>query len=225
MTHRQDWVRSNIRLIGNGKYHVEHADCYFETRKGISKGYYLLRLSINAEESPTLCSVSIEPVGPNKSLAKTFTVPIQSTRSEPCLVLPIVVQQRSRVKIKPVDAPGAINATFSVLPTTADTLVDILRQWTTRKPKENDNAVAQETYSITQEISWRTEQIYRLAQIRHQNWPKAPSDKPTKQETDERYENYIKKIEPELDHNEEQIREWLELNQDAPLISLSLIHI
>ena len=49
MTHRQDWVRSNIRLIGNGKYHVEHADCYFETRKGISKGYYLLRLSINAE--------------------------------------------------------------------------------------------------------------------------------------------------------------------------------
>ena len=220
MTHRQDWVRRNIRPIGNGEYHVEHADCYFETRKGISKGYYLLRLSINAEESPTLCSVSIEPVGPNKSLAKTFTVPIQSTRSEPCLVLPIVVQQRSRVKIKPVDAPGAINATFSVLPTTADTLVDILRQWTTRKPKENDNAVAQETYSITQEISWRTEQIYRLAQIRHQSWPKIPINNQNQPEADEQYNHYLKEIEPELDHNEEQIREWLELNQDAPLISV-----
>ena len=138
MTHRQDWVRRNIRPIGNGEYHVEHADCYFETRKGIAKGYYLLRLSINAVGFPTLCSVSIEPVGPNKSLARTFTVPIQSTRSEPCLVLPIVVQQRSRVKIKPVDAPGAINATFSVLPTTADTLVDILRQWTTRKPNHSN---------------------------------------------------------------------------------------
>ena len=110
---RQDWVRSKIRLIGNGKYYAEHADCYFETRKGLAKGYYLLRLSINAEERPTLCSISIEPVGTNKSMARTFTVSIRSTESEPYLVLPIVVMQRSRVQIKPVNSKGAINATFT----------------------------------------------------------------------------------------------------------------
>ena len=217
---RQDWVRNNIQLIGNEKYYIDHADCYFETRKGIAKGYYLLRLSINAEERPTLCSVSIEPVGPNKSLARTFTVPIQSTRAQPCLVLPIVVLQRSRVKIKPINGQGAINATFSVLPTTENTLLDILRQWTTRKPKANDNVAEGEAYSISEEIAWRTEQIYRLAQIRHQTWPKEVFKKQTQHEPDERYDNYLKEIEPELDHKEEQIREWLELNRDAPLISI-----
>ena len=218
--HRQDWVRSKIRLIGNGKYYAENADCYFETRKGLAKGYYLLRLSINVEERPTLCSVSIEPVGPNKSLARTFNVSIRSTETEPYLVLPIVVIQRSRVKIKPVNSQGEINATISVLPTAENILLNILRQWTTRKPKGKDNAVAQETYSITQEIAWRTEQIYRLAQIRHQTWQKAPFNNPTKHEPDKKYENYLKEIEPKLDHKEEQIRKWLDLNRDAPLISI-----
>ena len=179
--HRQDWVRNNIRLLGDGKYYAEHANCFFETRKGIAKGYYLLRLSINSEEQPTLCSVSIEPVGPNKLLARTFTVPIQGTRSEPCLVLPIVVLQRSRVKIKPVNTPGAINATISLLPTTEDTFVDILRQWTSRKPKANDNVIEGEAYSTKKEIAWRTEQIYRSSQIRHQSWPKKPINNQTQQ--------------------------------------------
>ena len=218
--HRQDWVRNNIRLLGDGKYYAEHANCYFETRKGIAKGYYLLRLSINAEEQSTLCSVSIEPVGPNKLLARTFTVPIQGTRSEPCLVLPIVVLQRSRVKIKPVNTPGAINATISLLPTTEDTFVDILKQWTTRKPKANDNVIEGEAYSTKKEIAWRTEQIYRSSQIRHQSWPKKPINNQTQQGADDQYNRYLKEIEPELDHTEEQIREWLDLNKDAPLISI-----
>ena len=219
---RQDWIRSRIDVIGACCYRVNDADGFFSTRKGIPKGYYLLRLSINAEDNTGLCSIIIEPVGVNKELSNTFSVPIKGTDAESCLVFPVMVAQRSRIKIKPVTKTGIVKSTFSILPTTADTFLYILRQWTTRKPKKDDNINNRETISITEEISWRVKQLYRLPQIRHQSWPKKPIDTANKPDKDEKYTHYLSQIEPQLHHNSNQINLWLKLNPNAPLISIIL---
>lgn len=217
---RQDWTRSDISIYNEDLYLVNGENGYFATRKGLPKGFYILRLSINQEDHPTLCRVTIEPVGANKEFTKTFAVPIKSTESEPCLTLPINVTQRSRIKIKPTTKPGLVKAVFSILPTTESTLLILLRQWTTRKPKENDNTIEAGTYSNKQEISWRTEQMFRVSQIRHLTWPKKAVNDDIKQEVDEKYNRYIEEIEPTIEHDSEKVRQWLELNQDAPLISV-----
>ena len=219
---RQDWIRSKIHVIGARSYRVNDANGFFSTRKGIPKGYYLLRLSINAEGNETLCSITIEPVGENKELSNTFSVPIKSTDTETCLILPVMVKQRSRIKIKPVTKPGTIKSTFSILPTTTDTFLYILRQWTTKNPKKNDNVKNHETMSIAEEISWRVKQLCRLPQIRHQSWPKKPIDARSKSSKDDQYTNYLFHIEPHLNHNTDQINSWLKLNPNAPLISIIL---
>lgn len=201
-------------------YFVDHADGYFATRKGIPKGSYALRLSINSENQSTLCSVSIEPVGPNKAATKTFTVPIQSSKAEPCLILPVCVTQRSRIKIQPACNPGTIKATFSILPTNTTTLLYLLRQWTTRTPKKSDSVEDSSRDTFSKEVSWRTEQMYRRQQIRHQSWPKEPIRIEQQSEADPKYINYLTDIEPNLQHSIGQIKTWLELNRDAPLISV-----
>jgi glycosyltransferase involved in cell wall biosynthesis len=219
---RQDWIRVKIRNIGSSRYYSDHSDGYFATRKGIPKGFYVLRLSINSENQSILCSVSIEPVGPNKAATKTFTVTIEHTKAAPCLRLPVRVTQRSRIKIQPTGKPGAVNAVFSILPTNATTLLYLARQWTTRKPKDSDYVDDSERDPISQEIAWRTEQMYRLPQIRHHSWPKKQS-KGIEQhhpEADQKYIDFTTKIEPSLHHNPSQIKKWLDLNPDSPLISI-----
>ena len=224
---RQDWIRSKIRQLGNCSYYSDHSDGYFATRKGIPKGFYALRLTINYENQSTLCLVTIEPVGTNKEATKTFTVPIQNpkiqnSKVEPCLTLPIWLTQRSRIRIQPTGKPGSFKAIFSLLPTNKKTLLYLARQWTTRQPKENDHIDNREKDSILQEISWRTNQIYRLPQIRHLSWPKKQSSDINQQQTeaDHKYLDFITKIEPSLHHNVDNIKSWLELNQDSPLISI-----
>lgn len=219
---RQDWIRSKIRKIGNCSYYSDHSDGYFATRKGIPKGFYVLRLSINSENPQTLCSISIEPVGPDKAATKTFTVPIQNTQAEPCLLLPVWVTQRSRIKIQPTGTRGAIKAIFSILTTNRTTLLYVARQWTTRKPKKSDQLDNRERDPISQEISWRIRQMYKLSHIRHRSWPKKQSAGIEQQhsEADQKYIDFVAKIEPSLHHNTDQIKNWLDLNQDAPLISI-----
>ena len=77
---RQDWIRSNIRITGNGQYYENQADGYFETRKGLPKGYYTLRLSITTENKLGFCSVSIEPVGTNTISSKTYRYRLYTQR-------------------------------------------------------------------------------------------------------------------------------------------------
>ncbi len=217
---RQDWVRSNIRFINNGQYYVDQADGYFETRKGLPKGYYTLRLSINAENRGIVCSVSIEPVGTNKISNKTFMVPVLNAETDQCLTLPIVLTQRSRIRIKPNCQPGIIETAFSILQTNSNTLLTLLRQWTTRKPKESDKLANNEGQSTQQEISWRTEQMYRMKQVRHQAWPKELLPEGNKSDIDKKYNAYLNELEPLLEHDADTIKQWLDLNRDAPLISI-----
>ena len=221
---RQDWTRSKIRKIENSWYYSDHSDGYFATRKGIPKGFYVLRLSIISENESILCSVLIEPVGSNKAATKTFAVPIQKIKAEPCLQLPVWVTQRSRIKIQPTGKPGPFKAVFSILPTNKTTLLYLSRQWTTRKPKDTDHVDSGERDPISQEISWRTEQIYRSPQIRHRSWPKKQSTGLVQHqhhpEADQKYINYLTEIEPSLHQNPDQIKQWMDLNPDAPLISV-----
>ena len=219
-TIRQDWVRSNIRIIGNGQYYADKADGYFETRKGLPKGYYTLRLSIDSEITGSLCSIAIEPVGSNNRSNREYSIPISNIKPEDCLSLPIILPQRCRIRIKPNSHPGAFKATFSILPTNSNTLLTLLRHWTTRKPKESDKLIKSESQSTQQEISWRMEQMYRMKQVRHQAWPKEPLDKAFKSDIDKKYSAYLNELEPLLEHDEIKIKEWLDLNKDAPLISI-----
>ena len=217
---RQDWIRSNIRITCNGQYYENQADGYFETRKGLPKGYYTLRLSITTENKLGFCSVSIEPVGTNTISSKTYTIPIANAETEQCLALPIVLTQRSRIRIKPNNRPGVIRATFSILQTNANTLLTILREWTTRKPKESDNLANSESQSIQQEITWRMEQMYRTKLVRHQAWPKRTSTEGSKSDVDAKYNAYLNELEPFLEHDADTIKQWLDLNPDTPLISI-----
>ncbi len=217
---RQDWVRSNIRIIDNGQYYVDQSDGYFETRKGLTKGYYILRLSITTENKQEYCSVSIEPVGTNTISTRTYSIPVLNAETEQCLTLPIVLTQRSRIRIKPTSRPSAVRATFSILQTNANTLLTILREWTTRKPKESDKLANNKSLSIQQEIIWRTEQMYRMKLVRHQAWPKRSLPEGSKIDVDKKYNAYLRELEPLLEHDEITIKQWLDLNPDSPLISI-----
>ena len=217
---RQDWTRHNISNAGNCFYHVDNDDGYFVTRKGKPKGPYILRLSISSENPSILCSISVEPVGSSKSRVETFTITIKNTGTEPCLQLPVFLTQRSRIKIQPTIKAGSIKATFSILPTSTTSFLYLVRQWTTKKPKQSDNVVHRNSNPVDQEVSWRTAQMYRLGHIRHRSWPKESTNNEHQPQTDQNYINYLTKIEPSTHHDCDYIKDWLDLNQDAPLISI-----
>ena len=154
---RQDWIRENIRYLSGNCYKIYEPDGCFVTRKSFPKGKYILRLSVKTETHESLTCVSIEPDGPNGANRKEFRVPIKA--SDTCLAIPIVITRKSRVRIQPTTEVGPLQTTFSVLPTTKAVILELLRQWTTSKPKQKDKDPGKIKITTNDEILWRTEQI------------------------------------------------------------------
>ena len=153
---RQDWIRENIKYLNDNHYQVYESDGCFLTRKKFPKGIYILRLSVKTETHESLTRVSIEPDGPNGANRKEFRVPIKA--SDKCLTIPIIITRESRVRIQPTTEAGPLQTTFSVLPTTKTVILDLLRQWTTRKPKSKDKSIGKINTTTNEEILWRAEQ-------------------------------------------------------------------
>tara|TARA_B100001173_G_scaffold42091_1_gene32853 strand:- start:4909 stop:7275 length:2367 start_codon:yes stop_codon:yes gene_type:complete len=217
---RQDWIRENIKYLSDNHYKIYEPNGCFVTREKFPKGIYILRISVKIETHESLTRVSIEPDGPNGANRKEFIVPIKA--SDTCLAIPIVITRRSRIRIQPTTGVGPLQTTFSVLPTTKPVILDLLRQWTTRKQKLKDKSTGKINTTTNEEILWRTEQIYRQHQIKHRTWAKSTHIKQSKQKEDQSYGYYVANVEPQLKHNKIKMNKWIELNKDAPLISIIL---
>ena len=132
-THRnpvvQDWLRSNIRYLGNNRFHSAASDASFITRKGLPRGTYTLRLTVKTDAPDNEASISIEPVGGGNTTTRGFRINTHSPGG--CLTLPLQLTQRSRIRILPTMSPGAFKATWSVLQSGPAASLQLLRQWTT----------------------------------------------------------------------------------------------
>ena len=213
---RQDWVREKIRYDGHNRYEVLDDQGCFLTRKGIPKGLYILRINLKSALSPGTTVVSIEPAGGSKASTKHFKVERDSTES--CQSFPLVVSQRSRVRVQPTGHTGAIEAVISVVPTTRRSCLRLLRHWT-QGLKQNQSDLALPEPSLSEEITLRASQLFRgkLLQPRFSSKQRKASDQP---KTDSSYEHYLNTIEPYLKASQDQVDRWLKLNPDAPLISI-----
>ena len=150
---RQDWIRENIKYLSDNYYKIYEPNGCFVTREKFPKGIYTLRLSVKTETHESLTRISIEPDGPNGANRKEFIVPIKA--SDTCLAIPIVITRKSRIRIQPTTGLGPLQTTFSVLPTTKPVIIDLLRQWTTRKPKTKDKGTGKNNETTNEEILWR----------------------------------------------------------------------
>ena len=113
---RQDWIRNNISLGEIDQYIGLNHEANFITRKGIPRGNYILRFSIDSAKRSELVVVAIEPDGGGGSPITRLQVPLPD--QQVCLTLPLRLSQRSRIRIHPCTEAGVFGATFSVLPTT-----------------------------------------------------------------------------------------------------------
>ncbi len=88
----QDWLRHNISLQLDGTLCCEAADAHFITRKGLPRGTYVLRLSIETADGGNIiegnkAAISLESVGKGAATVRTFRVP--TDRHHGCLTLPL----------------------------------------------------------------------------------------------------------------------------------------
>ena len=53
----QEWLRCNIRYLGNDRFHSEASDACLITRKGLSRGTYTLRLTVKNDDPDNEASI------------------------------------------------------------------------------------------------------------------------------------------------------------------------
>ena len=132
VTTPQDWWRHNISYHGNNYFHKDQEDGSLITIKGLARGNYTLRLALETEDQNDDVLISIEPVG--KKTANNSAFRVSTATSQKHLILPLVLETRSRIRIQPCQTTGAFRATWSVLPSSHKTALHLLRQWTRNAP-------------------------------------------------------------------------------------------
>ena len=215
---RQDWIRNNISLGEIDQYIGLNHEANFITRKGIPRGNYILRFSIDSAKRSELVVVAIEPVGGGGSPITRLQVPLPD--QQVCLTLPLRLSQRSRIRIHPCTEAGVFGATFSVLPTTKQGCIRLLRQWTQLVPDELTKKP--DTQPSNDELNIRWEQLTQKKLLKHNHWGRGYKSRRPAKEKDPSYQEYLTSIEPAIKPTNDQIKSWLELNPDAPLISIAI---
>ena len=214
---RQDWIHNQIQPLGQNLYQLQQPKGYFLTRKGIPQGMYILRLKIDTKLEDFTACISIEPVGGSNARVQLLQIPIPKKQCD--LSLPLVLQQRSRIRIEPIQEPSLFQATFSVLPTTQLGCLRLLRQWS---GPSLDQSITTKHGSLKAEIQKLAAHLYQRRSLRHRSWQKVKTTKKHQKQKDPAYRTYINSIESQLKPNEEQVKRWLSMNPDAPLISIIL---
>tara|TARA_B100001063_G_scaffold32800_1_gene26037 strand:+ start:1077 stop:3437 length:2361 start_codon:yes stop_codon:yes gene_type:complete len=214
---RQDWIHNQIQPLGQNLYQLQQPKGYFLTRKGIPQGMYILRLKIDTKLEDFTACISIEPVGGSNARVQLLQIPIPKKQCD--LSLPLVLQQRSRIRIEPIQEPSLFQATFSVLPTTQLGCLRLLRQWS---GPSLDQSITTKHGSLKAEIQKLAAHLYQRRSLRHRSWQKVETTKKHQKQKDPAYRTYINSIESQLKPNEEQVKRWLSMNPDAPLISIIL---
>ena len=214
---RQDWTRQHIHLLNNSLYQLQQPEGCFLTRKGIPKGLYILRLKIKGEANKFTIRISIEPIGRNNSLIQQLNIPAQTSQVK--LRIPLVLQRRSKIRIQPIEEPSLFEATFSVLPTSQEGCVRLLRRWIPQPNNQDSNI---NPLQSKQGIEKLAATLYGGQSLQDRSWHKGPKPKKTFKEKSSTYRMYINSIESELKPGERKIKHWLKINPDAPLISIIL---
>ena len=212
----QDWLRSNIRFLGNDRFHSETSDACLITRKGLPRGTYTLRLTVENDDPDNEASISIEPVGGGNTSASGFRIITASPGG--CLTLPLQLAQRSRIRIHPTRSPGAFQATWSVLPSDPVASLQLLRQWT-NWTAESPPVGKSDSERKTVEMRQRFEQLLSGKRLRPRRKSRTASTQ-SERNADPEYSHYLELIEPELKHSSEKIKSWLAMNPDSPTISI-----
>ena len=218
----QDWLRHNISLQLDGTLRCEAADACLMTSKGLPRGTYVLRLSIETADGDNIiegnkAAISLESVGRGAATVRTFRVP--TDRHHGCLTLPLYLNQRSRIRIHPGQVKGCFRATWSVLACSPKATLHLLRQWETGKPLSNAEDGSDD---VLEEIVKRSERLLQCRTWKHNSWIRKHLPKSNKPEIDPGYIAYLTTIEQKLRHSSEEIKQWIDLNPDAPLISILL---
>ena len=216
-TIRQDWIREQIQSLSNNLFRLQQPGGCFLTRKGVPRGLYVLRLKINTSLENFIICISLEPVGGNNALAQQLHIPI--THGQADFGFPVVLQQRSRIRIQPIQEPGLFEATFSILPTTQQGCFRLLKQWIPALYEQDHPNIAHQN---KEEFNELVAQLYRRRFLRHQSWQKKSKYQKAAQEKDPAYSKYIKSIESTWKPTKIQVDQWLKINHDAPLISIIL---
>ena len=214
---RQDWIREQIQSLSNNLFRLQQPGGCFLTRKGIPRGLYVLRLKINTKLENFIICISLEPVGGNNSLAQQLHIPI--AHGEADFSFPVVLQQRSRIRIQPIQEPNLFEATFSILPTTRQGCLRLLKQWMRPQHYKDCPTTAPENNN---EIDILVSELYKKGFLRHQSWGKKSKNQNSAKERDPAYSKYISSVESALKPKKSQVEKWLKNNQDAPLISIIL---
>ena len=212
----QDWLRNNIRYLGNDDFHSEVVDAYFITRKGLPRGTYTLRLTVDNNDPENEASISIEPVGRGNASAGGFRVKTAGICG--CLTLPLQLKQRSRIRIHPTRRPGAFKATWSVLPSDPTASLQLLRRWTKWTAASSSYGKGH-TENSAVEIRQRFEELLGGRRLKPKTQSRTESTQ-SKQNIDPEYSHYLEFIEPQLNHSSDQIKSWLAMNPDSPTISI-----
>ena len=210
----QDWLRHNIRYLGEDSFLSESPDAHLITIKGLPRGTYTLRLSVRNDDPDNEANVSIEPVGRGNASAAGFR--IHTASAVGCLTLPLQLTQRSRIRIQPTRSSGPFQATWSVLPSDPAASLALLRQWTTWSPP---SPPTNDSEAKRLETRHRFEQLLSGKRLRPPRKVRS-APRPTNRNADPEYSHYLELIEPELQHSRGQIHAWLAMNPDAPTISI-----
>jgi len=218
----QDWLRHNISLQLDGTLRCEAADAHLMTRKGLPRGTYVLRLSIETADGGNIvegnrAAISLEPVGRGEATGRSFRVPTDQQHG--CLTLPLYLNQRSRIRIHPGQIKGFFRATWSVLACSPKTTLHLMRQW---RAGEQFNAPENRPVDVHEEIVGRSDQLLQGRTWKHKSWTRTRLPKSTEPAIDPAYNAYLTTTEQKLRHSIEEIKQWIVLNPDAPLISILL---
>ena len=169
---RQDWIRNQIQSLAPNLYQLQQPQGCFLTRKAIPKGMYILRLKIETNLEDFTTCISIEPVGGSNARGQQLQIPISKKQCD--LSLPLVLEQRSKIRIEPIQEPSLFHTTFSILPTTQLGCLRLLRQWS---EPSLDQSIGTKTGAIKEEIQKLAAQLYHRGSLRHRSWQKGATTK------------------------------------------------
>ena len=232
VTTPQDWWRHNISYHGNNYFHKDQEDGSLITIKGLARGNYTLRLALETEDQNDDVLISIEPVG--KKTANNSAFRVSTATSQKHLILPLVLETRSRIRIQPCQTTGAFRATWSVLPSSHKTALHLLRQWTRNAPAKRRNEQRRKGINTTKdEIRQRSLELLsgkKIKPVKSAGQLKRQKIKASHLQSfdshlrkqDPEYQHYLDQIEPSLRASKEKVKEWTALNPDAPIISIIL---
>ena len=218
---RPDWMRDNIIYSGGSDYEVVAPSGSFLTRKGLPKGNYVLRLNLDTGSAMTLATIAVEPVGQNKDKTSSLQVLVESSNTS--VSLPVVLKQRSRIRLNPGMDKGRLRAVISVLPISPKNCLRLLQQWLpANQEPETSNSI--QRLPTNQQIHWRSQELFKNRPVRHQSWSKKEFrdnlSKQLKPSKTSDYATYLNKVEPALRASKRDVENWLKLNPDAPKISV-----